>query len=134
MNGVATIRQLLTQDGELLALVPATRIMAGVLPLGTALPAIGISQVSSIDRNIVAPGAGRHVVDRVQVTVLAADYPELRAVLAAAKAAAADMQPTVAGITAVTVHSDGAGPDFMDEGTSLHAGTQDFRVEYNETR
>ena len=34
----------------------------------------------------------------------------------------------------VTVHTDYAGPDFLDEETGIHMQTHDFRVSFNEAR
>lgn len=134
MNGVAAIRQLLASNAALTALVPSNRIGAGVLPQGTTLPALSVTLVSSVDRNIPQPGANRRVTDRVQVTVLAANYPQQRQILAAVKKAAADTMPTVSGITDVVAHTDSTGPDFMDEKATIYMGSQDFRVSYNEVR
>lgn len=134
MNGIVAIRQLLAANGALTALVPSARIAAGVLPQGTTLPALSVTQVSSLDRNIPSPGAKRRVTDRVQVTVLASSYPEQRQILGAVKKAASDKMPTVTGITDVVVHTDSAGPDFMDEKATIYMGSQDFRVTYNEVR
>ena len=132
MNGVAVIYALLTNNAPVVAIVPATRISAGVLPTGTAIPAISITQVSSVDRNIPVTGAKRRVFDRVQATVMARSYPELRAVLAAAKKACADAMPSVSGVTEVSVLTDGAGPDFMDAEAKFYLGSQDFLVTYNQ--
>lgn len=132
MNGVATVRQLLAASGTVTALVPATRIAAGVLSQGTALPAISITSVSMVDRNIPNQGANRHVTERVQVTVLAANYPSQKQVLAAIKAACADERPTVSGISNVVVITDGAGPDFMDDAATIYLGTQDFKVSFSQ--
>lgn len=134
MNGVIAVRQLFVAHAGLTALVAASRISAGVLPQGTALPAISIMSVSVTDRNLPAPGPQRHVVERVQATVMAADYPGLKAVMAQVKKAGADQMPTVAGITNVTVHTDGMGPDFMNEDASIYMQPLDFRVTYSETR
>lgn len=134
MDGVAVIRQLLANNAALTALVPSARIAAGVLPQGTALPAISITLISAVDRNIPAPGATRSVTARVQVTVIASTYPSQRQILAAVKKAAADTMPAVTGISAVVVHSDATGPDFMDEKATLYMGSQDFRISYNEVR
>jgi Protein of unknown function (DUF3168) len=134
MNGVIAVRSLLVADVGLTALVPEARIVAGHLPQGTVLPAIALMSVSSVDRNIPAPGAMRRVTERVQVTVLARTYPETKTILAAVRAAAADQMPTIDGLTDVTVHTDSAGPDFLDEETGIHMQTQDFRVSFNEAR
>ena len=133
-DGVAVIRALLVANADLVAIAPAARIVGGALPLNTTLPALAITRVSSVDRNIPSPGATRHVDERVQVTGFAASYPALRALLAAVKKAAADYIGDIAGLTAVTVHTDLAGPDFMDEQASIHMGSLDFAVGYTETR
>ena len=134
MNGVIAVRSLLVADTGVTALVPIARIAAGMLPQGTDLPAISLMSVSSVDRNVPAPGAKRRVTERVQVTVLARAYPEVKAILAAVRQAAADQMPTIDGLTDVTVHTDSAGPDFLDEETGIHMQTQDFRVSFNEAR
>ena len=134
MNGVIAVRSLLVADTGVTTLVPAARIVAGVVPQGTALPAISLMSVSSTDRNIPAPGPKRRVTERVQVTVLAASYPAAKAIMRAVRATAADRMPAIDGLTDVTVHTDSAGPDFLDEETGIHMQTQDFRVSFNEAR
>ena len=134
MNGVIAVRVLLVADPALTALVPEPRIVAGSLPRGTVMPAISLMSVSSTDRNIQAPGTKRRVTERVQVTVLARTYPETKSIIAAVRAAAADQMPTIDELTDVTVHTDSAGPDFLDEETGIHMQTQDFRVSFNEAR
>ena len=134
MNGVIAVRILLVTDTGMTALVPPARIAAGMLPQGTDLPAISLMSVSSIDRNIPAPGPKRRVTERVQVTVLAATYRQVKAILAAVRKAAADQMPTIDGLFDVTVHTDSAGPDFLDEETGIHMQTQDLRVSFNEAR
>jgi hypothetical protein len=134
MDGVAIIRELLVADRDMLALVPEDQIVGGVLPAETPLDALAINRVSSIDRNILTPGATRHVTERIQVTGFAADYPRLRAIIRAAKTACADFIGSAAGALNVTVHTDSAGPDFMDEQASTHMGSQDFIVGFTEAR
>lgn len=129
-DGVAIIRALLVADAGVTALVPATRIAAGAMPQGTSLPYISLQLVSSIDRNIIAPGSKRRVTDRVQVTAVGASYAAMKAVMKAVKKAGADKFATGDGV----IHTDGAGPDLMDETASLYIGSQDFRVSYNEVR
>lgn len=133
-SGTTIVRQLLANDGPLTALVPAARIMAGVLPQGTALPAVSITCVSKVDRNLPNPGVYRHVRERVQATVLASTFESQEAVIAAVRKAAADKFPSVSGLVNVTVHTDSAGPDFMNEEASIYIGTQDFTVTYSEAR
>jgi hypothetical protein len=134
MNGVIAVRTLLVTDTGMTALVPEARIAAGMLPQGTDLPAISLMSVSSVDRNISAPGPKRRVTERVQVTVLAATYRQVKAILAAVRRAAADQMPTIDGLFDLTVHTDTAGPDFLDEETGIHMQSQDLRVSFNEAR
>jgi hypothetical protein len=134
VDGVAVIRALLAADGALVALVPAGRIVAGVLPLDTPLDAIAVDDVSTVDRNIPAPGATRHAAERVQVTVMAASYPRLKAAMRAVRHAAADYAGDIAGLEQVTVQTAGTGPYFLDSQSSIHMKTQDFLVEYTEAR
>jgi hypothetical protein len=134
MNGVAAVRSALVANAALIALVPAARIGSGVLPQGTALPAISITSVSSVDRNIPNPSTYRHVMERVQVTVMAATYPSQKTILKAVRKAAADTMPTVTGLVSVTIHTDSAGPDFMYDEASIYLGSQDFKVTYSEAR
>lgn len=98
------------------------------------MPAIALMSIGSVDRNVPSPGPKRRVTERVQVTVLARAYPEAKAILAAIRAAAADRMPQINGVSDVTVHTDSAGPDFLDEETGIHMQTQDFRVSFNEAR
>ena len=134
MNGVIAVRSLLVGDTGLTALVAPERIAAGTLPQGTVLPAIALMSIVSVDRNILVPGAKRRVTERVQVTVLARAYPEAKTIIAAVRAAAGDRMPAIDGLSEVTVHTDSAGPDFLDEETGIHMQTQDFRVSFNEAR
>ena len=134
MNGGIAVRTLLVTDTGMTALVPEARIAAGMLPQGTDLPAISLMSVSSFDRNIPAPGPKRRVTERVQVTVLAATYRQVKAILAAVRKAAADQMPTIDGLFDVTVHTDTAGPDFLDEETGIHMQSQDLRVSFNAAR
>ena len=134
MNGVIAVRTLLVTDTGMTALVPEARIAAGMLPQGTDLPAISLMSVSSVDRNISAPGPKRRVTERVQVTVLAATYRQVKAILAAVRRAAADQMPTIDGLFDLTVHTDTAGPDFLDKETGIHMQSQDLRVSFNEAR
>jgi len=134
MNGVIAVRSLLVGDLRVTGFVPEGRIAAGTLPQGTVLPAIALMSIVSVDRNIPSPGPKRRVTERVQVTVLARAYPEAKTIIAAVRAAAADRMPAIDGLSEVTVHTDSAGPDFLDEETGIHMQTQDFRVSFNEAR
>jgi hypothetical protein len=134
VDGVAAVRAALVADGTLTGLVPVARIQAGALPQSITLPALAIESISKVDRNILDALVDRHVTERVQVTVLAATYPSQKQIMRAVRHAAADKFPTVSGLANVTIHTDGAGPDLINEDASIRIATQDFKVTYSETR
>jgi hypothetical protein len=134
-SGIDAVRAALVADATLTALVPAARIGGGDLPVDIDLPALSLTSISKVDRNIPNPGTHRFVTERVQVMTHARDYPQQKAIEAAVRGAAADqLNVSVAGLLNVTIHTDGAGPDIMNEEASIHLGTQDFRVTYSEVR
>jgi hypothetical protein len=134
-SGIDAVRAALIADATLTGLVPATRIGAGDLPQDIALPALSLTSISKVDRNIPNPGVHRFVTERVQVMIHAANYPSQKAIEAAVRGAAADqLNVSVSGLLNVTIHTDGAGPDIMNEEASIYLGTQDFRVTYSEVR
>ena len=135
MDGVAAVRSVLVADSAVTDLVPAARVFAGPAPLGTVLPFVMLESISKQDRNLPSPGATRFVTERVQVTVVAASYPSQKTTLRAVRHAAADkINPAVAGLSGVTIHTDTGGPDFYDADYSGWRGSQDFRTRYTETR
>lgn len=133
MNGVAAMVAVLRGFGPLTAVVMDEDIAAGVAAQGARLPHLSVSRVAANDLNLPTPGPRRQVRELVQVTAMAADYPTLHRVLALVKRAAADrLYPAIDGISGVTIHTAGAGPDFTDDQASIYLGSQDFAVIYNE--
>jgi hypothetical protein len=141
MSGVAIVRYLLANNGPVVALVPAAKIMAGDVPLNTVLPAITITQISSVPRNIVSmiPSRVQHT-DRVQVSVLlkgpqgtpvGLGYPGVRSLLKLVLAACPNTHGTVNGIECDSILPDLEGPDLYDDATALYSGTRDFFVKWN---
>lgn len=148
MDGVALIVRLLMEDEALTALVPASRIMAGVLPESTVLPAVAVTTVSRVDHHPLKKTTMTMVRERVQATVLAASYDSQKEVLRAVRKAVTAIQmpdfwasvpdwysylfaPFIHNVAVVT---DAAGPDFMLEDANINVGSQDYRVVYNEER
>lgn len=135
MDGVQIVLDLLTEDAAIAAFTPAVEITAGTLWERATLPALLVTDVSGVPRNIPNPGATRHVRDRVQVTAIGQDYEQMKDVLALAKKALADkIEPELAGATNVTVHWDSKGPDFTVDEASIPQQSHDFIVTYTETR
>lgn len=132
MNGAEIASRLLVGSAALIAKVPAEQIKVGALPEGVSLPAILLTTISSVDRETLAKGATRRTTDRVQATVHARTYREKRDLLRLVRAACADRFGDFAGMTDVTVHLDGMGPDLFDSAASIFAQAQDLLVSFNE--
>lgn len=140
MSGVAIIRYQLANNAALIAVVPATRIVGGDLPLNTVLPAITITSVDSVPTLSVSMRDKFLHTDRVQVTVLVKDtagspagagYPGLQTLLRLVLAACPNMKGTVAGATVDSVLPGPEGPDFSDPVTSIQSRSRDFFVRYS---
>jgi len=125
---VAAVRALLVANASLTATVPATRIMAGVLPQGTTVPAIGLTLISrTTARDPVAGNAANLYTSRVQVTVLAGTYAALRAAVTLVLAALPRSRGTYGGAKVDALMFDAEGPEFMtDEG--IHQTSVDVMV------
>lgn len=134
MSGPLVVRSVLVGDTGVTDLVPATRIIADdSAPQGLALPFILVKHVSGTDRQPLTRNGSVFSRRRVQVEIYAANEAQRRAVKSAVRAAALNNQlPTYAGLTNVTLHTEGEGPDFYMEGSAVRIGEQDIIVTYNE--
>lgn len=138
MSGVAVIRYLLANAAGVTAIVPATRIMAGDMPLNTVLPALVVTQISSMPTNFVNPNfAPKMHTDRVQVSVLCkgpegspagTGYPGVKALLKLILAACPNQRGTVNGVAVDSIVPGSAGPDLFDADAALYSGSRDFLV------
>lgn len=127
MNGASIARARLLARPQLLALVPAARIIAGVIPQGTPAPAIASTEVATTDRHALSGQPVVKATALVQITVAAANYVQCKAVMAEVRRACRNY---VGG--GVTVHLDSKGPDFESE-AGLAVQTQDLRITYDES-
>lgn len=131
MSGVNIVRYLLANNAGLIAQVPAVRIMAGIIPLGKTLPAIGIMQITANSRNIVAMNAAQKLVtERVQVTVMDKNYISKKTILRLVAAALPNTHSTVDGIAVDSLIDDVEGPDLDDPATGIYTQSQDFIVRF----
>lgn len=132
MSGVAIIRHLLASSAGLTAVVPATRIRAGVFPTTPELPAITVTQISAQQHNNVPMASAQYLVtERVQVTVHASQYHEIKQVLALVRAACPLSRGTVNGFTCDAVLPDVEGPDLYDHVEVMHTQSQDYMVTFH---
>ena len=141
MSGVAVIRYLLANAAAVTAVVPATRIMAGDLPLKIVLPAIGVTLISGVPRLTVSMlETPRMQTDRVQVTVLfkgpygtpqGDGYPGVHNMLALVLAACPNQHGTVNGVVVDSILPDVEGPDLQNMETDIYGCSRDFIVKWN---
>lgn len=137
MSGVAVIRTLLAADVTLTAVVPATKIMAGDLPMNTSLPAISVKQISSVPYNAIKVNDTNKLhTDRVQVNVFVKEdaagggYPTLGAILTLVLAACPSQRGTVGGVALEAITPGHEGPDFYIDQLSAVTRSRDFIVRY----
>lgn len=136
MSGVAVIWYLLKTNSPVLAVVPATRIISGDLPIGTGMPAISITQISSVPENgIRINEAGKVHEDRVQVTVYRgespdAGYPGLKSLLTLVLAACPSQYGSVNGISVQSIIPGAEGPDLPIPDLKIFVRSRDFIVRW----
>lgn len=137
MSGVGVIRTLIAANSGVLAVVPASRIRAGILPLETAFPAISISQISSVPLGSIRNSESKLHVDRVQVTVHRKEepadsgYPGLKSLLDLILAACPSQRATIAGVNVDSITPDTEGPDGYFKQTESYSRSRDFIVRYS---
>jgi hypothetical protein len=130
MSGVSVIWYLLKTNSALLAVVPATQIMAGVIPQGTPLPAISVAEISSTDRLNINTKGPRLVTERVQVTADCTGYPQQKQVLDLILAACPSTRGTVNGVVCDSILPDVKGPDMSDTAAGFYSQSRDFIVRF----
>lgn len=133
MSGVIIARRLLTDSAPVVAVVPVGRIISGVIPQGTALPAIGITEISGTDRNTLAPAAQVMVTQRVQITCMAKGYVPLKELIQLVRRACRNRIGTVGAFARVTCRLDGRGPDFADPAAEICMQSQDVLITFHES-
>jgi hypothetical protein len=130
MSGVAAVRSLLAGSTTLVAQVPVTRILAGTIPMGAQVPAIGITKVDAVPRLTVAGGTPQFVTERVQVTAIAATYKEAKELLELVRQALPYSRGSINGVAVDSILPDVEGPDFEDIEVGVFMNSQDFIVRF----
>lgn len=132
MSGVAIVRDMLATNTNLLVFVPSSSIISGVLPLKTQLPAISISQISSVKRLTVGMDEESSLIkDRVQVTSVAKNYTQMKTILSLVREALPLSKGMTDNFYCDSILPDSEGPDIFDADALLHMGSQDFVVRYS---
>lgn len=134
MSGVAIIRTLLANHAPLLALMPASKIIAGTVPQAVMLTAaISVRSVSANEQWTTARNLNTKMIrERIQVTAYAKDFPSMERILKAASLGKGIYTGTVAGFKVRAVMPESVGPyiDATDDG--IHEQSRDFMVTFIE--
>lgn len=130
MSGVAVVRYLLANNAGLTAVVSATKIMGGVLPINTELPAISIRQVSGIEYPIIKRGNNMFVTERIQVSVLAATYPSQKSIIELVRDALPGTRGTVNSFIVDSITPDIDGPDLYSDNPQIFEQSVDYFVRF----
>lgn len=135
MSGVAVIRSLLAANSNVIAVVPAARILGGDLPLNTAMPAISVTLISGMPHRTIGINETPQMrADRVQVTIYRkappADdgYPGLDSLMTLVRSACPNVRGTYLGIEVDSITPDLEGPDLPMPDLALFTRSMDFMV------
>lgn len=133
MSAVKVIRALLIADLPLSALVGSQQIVAGIIGQGTQLPALAITEVNTVDiPRINAQSPFGVAQATIQVTIVAASYPEQKNLLDLVRKACNHKRGIIAGVTVVSVTRIKNGPDFNAQEVGFYMQSIDFSVVYEE--
>lgn len=137
MSATAIVRALLVTHAPLTALVPAARIIAGIIPQNTTLPAISITEISSNPKITTTrrATATEPMESRVQVTVLTKGenaYRQLKAILHAAKLGKGVHTGVIAGFDVNSVMPVNVNPEIPPADDGIYEQSRDFMVVFAE--
>lgn len=127
MSAEKAIYDLLSKNAALLAVVPKSRMFPSVIPLGTTLPALTYMLVSSTEDTAIGLTSNR-LRSRIQITVAAQTYPQVKQVIALVNTACNHKQGTFNGVQVDSVIKDVVGADFRDDDEEIFYSTIDFRI------
>lgn len=133
MNGVHVMIKLLQAHQPLLALVPTSSVFAGTVRQGEQLPAIGVTEISRNEFATVSKTEASSLIQaRIQITVHAKDYRNLKAVLLASKLGPGVHTGVIGGVKVRSVIRGDVGPDLSNEDAGIYQQSRDFMVRYIE--
>lgn len=133
MSASKVVNALLLGAGPVTAVV-GVRIYPVVLPQNQPLPAITFEVISATRLGAIDAYAPTHLThSRVQVNLLAADYPAVLVLLEAVKAALQFQRGTFGGITVHSVLHAGEGPTQYDQQLGVFTQPIDFLITHEAT-
>lgn len=134
MSGAAILRAMLAAHEPVLQYLPGPgSVRAGILPQGSPLPALSVHEVDSNEIATLARlGRNKTIVERVQVTALARDYPGMKNLLKAASLGRGVHTGTVLGFRVKSILPAGVNPEMPPGDDGIYEQSRDFVVTYVE--
>ena len=133
LSSLAIIYNVLKVDAPLLVSVPLTSIYMGVIPLNVSLPAIALTEISTVENTTIDANATFALVTgRVQITVAAKDYVSVKNIIKLVRKACNYKNGTIAGFIVSVIMREYVGADFRDDDANIFYQTIDFRIVYHE--
>lgn len=129
MSAEKIIYNVLTSDVNLLAEIPVDRMCAGTMPIGTTLPAITYSHISTVESTFIQLETETHR-SRVQITVAAESYSDIKRVMDLVIQACNNKRGVFNGVQTNSIILDMVGSDFRSDDVSLYYQTVDFRLSW----
>lgn len=134
MSAVAIIRALMVAHTPVTVLVPAARVFAGPAPQGVAMPAITLTEVSGAEQDTVSRDRPKSLMrNRVQVTILANSYAQMKTLMLATKLGAGTHTGMIGAYQVNSVVPAGIGPEIPTEDSGIYEQSRDFMVTFQET-
>ena len=130
MSAEKVVYNLLSTDAALKLIVPTARMFAGVVPIGATYPALCYNLVSSSDITAIGLTTIKSR-SRIQVTVVAKSYPDVKALADKVRIACNLKQGTFNGVVTDSVIMDNIGADYRDDETGVFYSTVDFNIVHN---
>lgn len=133
MRAEKVVYALLTGSQALTALV-GSKIYPGLIPQNTPMPAVSYELISSVDIAPINAQAGGVVLrSRVQVSVLARTYAEVKAIQEAVREALLFRSGLIAGVQVIAITRELVGPDERDDEAALYMQGVDYMLTHDET-
>ena len=128
MSGVAAIRYMLVNNAPLIAAVPVARILSGVLPITTTIPAISVRQISGVEMPMIKRTGTQLVTERIQVSVHASSYLSQKTIIELIRSAITSTRGTVNSVVVDSITHEGDGPDLYSDDPDIYEQSIDFMV------
>jgi hypothetical protein len=131
MSAEKVIVTLLKNNTPLNAVVPSNRIFPDLIPLGTTLPAIAYSHVSTVENTAIGLSSLK-TRSRIQVTLATTSYGQIQSITKLIKTACNHKQGLIGGVNVDSVILEVGGADFRDDDANIRYRTIDFRVAFDD--